>query len=110
LFASLPGYFYSTSSEGVYVHLYHSGAYAGSGVRITQKTEYPWGDSVELIVAPAEPREFTLFLRVPGWSPSATVTVNGQELPARPGTYLPIRRRWSAGDRVKLALTCGPSF
>ena len=45
-------------------------------------------------------------LRVPGWAPDATLSVNGAARPRRPepGTYAEIRRVWSAGDVVELTL------
>jgi DUF1680 family protein len=106
--ASLPGYFYSTSADGVYVHLYDHSLLDwrlenGTGLKIEQKTNYPWGGSVEIAVTPAKPTEFTLFVRIPGWTDVAKVAVNGKKAPgAIVGRYLPIRRRWSGGDTVTL--------
>ena len=45
--------------------------------------------------------DFTLALRVPGWTTAegARVTVNGVPFPgAAPGTYLRVARTWAAGD------------
>ena len=108
-FASLPGYFYGTSDDGVYVHLYDNSTFNwhlndGSPIRIQQETRYPWEGDVKLTVSPAEPREFTLFVRIPGWSQQTAVRVNGSPLVGvRSGAYLPIRRRWSAEDTVELS-------
>jgi hypothetical protein len=106
-FASLPGYFYSTSDDGVYVHLYDNSTFnwrvAGHLIRIVQTTRYPWEGDVKIAVSPTEPSEFTLNVRVPGWSQRSVVRVNGTPIAdVRPG-YLPIRRRWSAGDIVELS-------
>ena len=112
--ASLPGYFYSTSSEGVYVHLYDNSLLDwhlenGAGLKIRQKTNYPWEGSVEIAVAPAEPAEFTLFLRIPGWTDTANVAVNGKAAAgAKAGQYLRIRRQWTAGDSVTLRFNMAP--
>jgi uncharacterized protein len=112
--ASLPGYFYSTSSDGVYVHLYDNSQLNwhlenGSGLKITQKTNYPWDGAIEIAVAPAEPAEFTLFLRIPGWTDAAKVAVNGKPIAgAAAGQYLPVRRRWAAGDAVTLQFNMAP--
>ena len=62
-FASLPGYFYSTSSDGIYVHLYDNSELDwhlenGSALKVTQKTNYPWDGRVEITVNPAQPSEF----------------------------------------------------
>jgi uncharacterized protein len=114
--ASLPGYFYSTSGDGVYVHLYDNSQLVwhlenGTKLKLVQKTSYPWDGHVEVAVAPAEPAEFTLFLRIPGWTDSAKVIVNGKALAgATTGQYLPIRRRWSPGDTVTLQFNMAPQI
>jgi DUF1680 family protein len=112
--ASLPGYFYSTSSDGVYMHLYDNSLLDwrlenGTAVAIRQKTNYPWDGNVEIAVAPAQPADFTLFLRIPGWTDAAKVAVNGKAVAgATAGQYLPIRRRWSAADTVTLHFNMVP--
>lgn len=109
-FASLPGYFYSTSKDGVYVHLYDNSTLDWhledkTPLKVQQKTGYPWNGEVHLTVSPAEASEFTLYLRIPGWARSANVAVNGTNVKgAQPGQYLPIRRRWKSGDSVMLSL------
>ena len=113
-FGSLPGYFYRTSADGIYVHLYDNSDLDwhlenGTGLKISQKTNYPWDGNVELTVTPSQPADFTVYLRVPGWVDSAQVSVNGKTIAgAKAGEYLPIRRRWSAGDRVGLQMTMVP--
>jgi DUF1680 family protein len=113
-FASLPGYFYSTSAEGVYVHFYdnsemHWQLENGAKLTLTQTTQYPWEGTVHLAVTPASPEEFTLFVRIPGWSKRNAVKVNGREVAAiTPGQYLPLKRKWSAGDAVELTFDMHP--
>jgi DUF1680 family protein len=107
-FASLPGYFYSTSKDGVYVHLYDNSTLDwhldnGSGLKIAQKTNYPWDGDVKMTVTPAQSQDFTLFVRIPGWVKDAKVTVNGKGIEgAQAGQYLAIQRQWTASDTVSL--------
>ena len=107
-FGSLPGYFYSTSKDGVYVHLYDNSLLDwhlenGTPLKIEQKTNYPWEGSVRMNVSPAQPTEFTLFVRIPGWVRNAKVAVNGKAVEgAQAGQYLPIKRNWKSGDSVTL--------
>jgi DUF1680 family protein len=116
ILASLPGYFYSTSSDGLYVHLYDNSELKwrledGTGIQLTQKTDYPWKGVVEMSVTPAEPAQFTLYVRIPGWADSANVSVNGKKIGgATPGEYLPIRRQWSPGDAIRLQLDMRPQM
>jgi DUF1680 family protein len=113
-FASLPGYFYSTSDEGVYVHLYDNSElnwhlHDGTGLNIVQRTRYPWEGEVQMRVSPARPAEFTLFVRIPAWSARNTVRVNGESIAAPvPGQYLAIHRRWASGDSVELSFDMTP--
>ena len=114
--ASLPGYFYSTSDDGVYVHLYDSSElnwrlHDGNGLNIVQRTRYPWEGGIRLEVSPAHPAEFTLYLRIPAWSARSAVRVNGESVTAfNPGQYLAIRRRWASGDSVELSLDMTPQI
>jgi DUF1680 family protein len=109
-FASLPGYFYSTSKDGIYVHLYDNSVLdwhleSGAPIKIAQKTNYPWDGDIQLTVKPSESTDFTLHLRIPGWAKSASVAINGKPVEgAKPGQYLPISRKWSVGDIVTLRL------
>jgi DUF1680 family protein len=113
-FGSLPGYFYSTSSDGIYVHLYDNSDLdwhleSGNGLKIIQKTNYPWDGNVEMTVTPSQPADFTVYLRIPGWVDSAQVSVNGKTVAgAKAGSYLPIQRRWAAGDRINLQMAMSP--
>ena len=108
-FAALPGYFYSTSDDGVYVHFYDNSEmnwtlHDGNHLRIRQETNYPWEGNVKLTVSPQNASEFTVYVRIPGWSAKNGVKVNGQEVAGvEPGKYLAIRRRWSANDAVELS-------
>ncbi|MEB2362393.1 MAG: glycoside hydrolase family 127 protein, partial [Bryobacterales bacterium] len=113
--ASLPGYFYSTSAEGVYVHLYDNNELNwkladGTSLRIAQATRYPWDGVVDIKVDPERAREFTIFVRIPGWSRSTQVLTDGKTVAsmAKPGEYLPVRRKWSAGDTLRLVFDMAP--
>jgi len=109
ILASLPGYMYSTGPSGVYVNLFHNSTLDwhlenGTGIRITQQTEYPWKGELDLTVDPAQPSEFSLFVRIPAWSAS---TVSPDARP-KPGEYYEIHHRWSAGDKVHFAFDVKP--
>ena len=112
--ASLPGYFYSTSKDGVYVHFYDNADLdwrlaSGNGLKLQQKTRYPWDGNVSLSVEPAKPEEFTVFVRIPAWSHLSTVKVGGKPVGnVIPGEYLAIRRRWSGRETVELTFDMRP--
>jgi DUF1680 family protein len=115
-FASLPGYFYSTSKDGIYVHLYDNSVLrwrldSGNAIKITQQTKYPWEGKIALRVALANPEEFTLFVRIPGWSRQSTVKVIGKPIEGvTPGSYKAIRRNWSGEELVELEFDMQPQM
>jgi len=113
-FASLPGYFYSIADDGVYVHLYDNSTMnwrlaSGTPIKLTQKTDYPWEGTIRLSVAPAKAEVFTVYIRIPAWSRTSTVKVNGEAVEGVvAGRYLPIRRTWKGNDLVEIALDMEP--
>ncbi len=104
LVASLPGYFYCTSEEGVWLNLFGASTAEltvnDTPVAITQRTDYPWSGEIEISVAPAQPCSFSLFVRIPGWARSAVLDAEEVE----PGAFLEVRRNWKAQDTLKLSL------
>jgi hypothetical protein len=75
----------------------------GTALKVQQTTNYPWSGEVKMIVSPASPSEFVMYVRIPGWSTKNTVKVNGKEFAgAKAGEYLAIRRKWTANDTIDL--------
>jgi len=111
LLASLPGYFYTTSSEGIWIHLYAKNTahlnVSENSVKVIQDTNYPWSGEIDVILQPEKEFLFSLFLRIPGWCRRAEVLINGKayDKPIKPGKYVEIRRLWKSGDRVHFSLS-----
>jgi DUF1680 family protein len=110
LLASLPGYLYGLSNDGIWLNLYAQGTArlclpGGGTVCLRQRTRYPWDGEVDLQVE--DQGTFGLFLRIPAWcEEGAALRVNGQPISGAllPGSYAQIRRTWQPGDRVHLHL------
>jgi DUF1680 family protein len=108
--ASLPGYFYSASKDGFWVHLYARSTsqikLEKTAVRVTQETEYPWEGEVTLILEPKVKKAFALHLRIPGWSREPELLVNGEPtgIALEPGSHARLERVWEKGDEVRLDL------
>lgn len=108
--ASIGKYFYATSDDGLWVHLFAGNETQveinGQTIRVRQETNYPWDGHVRLLINSdnehTAPHVFTLHLRVPGWCDGYTLKVNGQLLDLHPetGGYLTINRPWQDGDVV----------
>ena len=111
LIASVSGYMYSTTPQAVYVHLYAESiaslTVAEQTVRITQKTAYPWQETITFTVDVESPAIFTLALRIPGWCGQAQVQVNDELIDIAPVLdkgYAKLERQWQTGDQVTLTL------
>jgi hypothetical protein len=110
LFESLPGYFYATSREGVFVNLFHNSDLDwhlenGTGLKLNQSTSYPWSGDIKLTVVPEHPSQFTVFMRWPNWATSADVQINGTRVEGdfHPGQFIPLTRTWSANDTITVS-------
>jgi DUF1680 family protein len=119
LLASLPGYAYTQSPAGVWIHLYAAGTavislghdqksparrLAASTITLRQETAYPWDGDVTLEINGRG--RFSLFLRLPQWCAAPQIEINGQPFdgPTLPGTYAQVQRLWRPGDVVRLRL------
>jgi uncharacterized protein len=112
LFATVGGAFYSTFRDGIFIKQYGSSEANvpfRDGVRLTQRTAYPWEGDVRIDVEPTTPSDFTLLLRVPSWATSHAVSVNGEGIEAEArGGWITVRRSWCEGDSIELKMPMTP--
>lgn len=72
-------------------------------VTLTQDTNYPRSSAVRLTVSPVRSARFPLHLRIPHWSRTTSVRVNGKSVSdVRAGRYLSIEREWKRGDTIEI--------
>jgi DUF1680 family protein len=112
MLASLPGYIYSTSKEGLYIHLFDANHMQwkledGTALKVRQVTRYPWDGRVDITIEPEHSATFTLFLRRPEWAQPAKVSGVVSSAALKNG-YFAITRTWKPGDRVVLELGMEP--
>jgi DUF1680 family protein len=115
ILASLPGYFYSTSKDGVWVHLFDNTEMQwkledDTPIKMSQQTRYPWDGNVTINVTPASAKEFTVFVRKPSWAVTARLEVAGARVTAPPVQkgYFAIRRTWKPGDQIRIEFDMTP--
>lgn len=109
LVASVAGYFMSVGPDALVFHLYGGSSaavtVAGTKVQVNEVSDYPWSGDITISIDPAEPVEFALKLRVPGWALGVTVAINGTKIDAAPTRgYVTLHRLWHPGDTVDLVL------
>ena len=107
----------ATYDKGVCAMLYAASevtAKVGDGteVKISENTDYPFGDKVELKLSTPKAVKFPLYLRVPGWCKNAALAINGMpvEVKAEPLSYVIIERLWADGDRITWTMPMHPSM
>ena len=120
-FASLATYVATVDESGVQLHQYAASQIRttlpdGVPVALDVVTDYPVSGHIEVRVpdsAPGPGRAWTLDLRVPQWSATATLTVTSadgtEERAAAPGT-MQVTRAFAPGDVVRLELDLTPRF
>ena len=75
----------------------------GQTVTLNQQTQYPIDGKVQITITPQHEASFTLGLRIPAWSQTNVVEVNGEKVQGvQAGHYCLISRTWKAGDQVTL--------
>ena len=100
-------YFKSTDNKALYVNLYIPSVlkWTERDITVEQKTDFPNKDITTLIIDGNG--KFDLNVRVPTWATKGFyVSINGEKenVEAKPGTYLAIRRDWKNGDKVELRM------
>lgn len=78
----------------------------GVEVHISESTDYPFDETVNLKLLTPGSVKFPLTLRIPGWCSHARVFVNGKELDIKttPLSWVVLDRTWKDGDVVRLEL------
>jgi hypothetical protein len=78
----------------------------GASVKIIEETDYPFSDTVQFKVNTSKAQTFPLYLRVPRWCDSSSVSINGKaaRVQARPSDFIRIERKWRDGDVVTLRM------
>jgi DUF1680 family protein len=109
--AEVGNYAYSISEKGLYVNLYGGNTLNthlrnGAVLQLEQQSNYPWDGNVKIVLKKIQEGTFSVFLRIPGWSSHARLSVNGvpYKVALIPGEFAEIKKQWKAGDVIELIL------
>ncbi len=110
----LPSIAYSATNDGVRVNLLGPSDFElrvrDVGVRLEQRTGYPFDGAVSIRVAPQRSAAFAIRVRIPQWAAGASVRLNGASIAsaAPAGAWLPIESEWRKDDVITLSLPMRP--
>jgi DUF1680 family protein len=78
----------------------------GVRLKIEEKTEYPFRETVEFNLTINRPARFPFRFRVPAWCRKACLSVNRKKVQGKlkAGSYFTISRVWKSGDAIRLEL------
>ena len=77
----------------------------GTPVTVTLDTDYPFRETLKLIVQTDRPVRFPLWLRVPSWTQGATLeAADGAGKTLKPGSFHRLDREWNGTTEVHLRL------
>lgn len=112
--AKLSEYMYTVHADDLFINMYIGSEGTvnidGTSVGLTQETEYPWNGDIKLTVNPAEEKEFTMNIRIPGWvqeqaDKNVTISVNDEAVTAEAENgYVAVTRTWKEGDVVRISI------
>ncbi len=81
----------------------------GRPVRVCLDTDYPFRETLRLVVEVPERMRFPLWLRVPGWTRGATLRLpDGRRRELQPGTFHRLTRSWSGTSELSLHFPMSP--
>ena len=101
---------YFRDSQGVYINVFLPSTLHwrqdGAQLSLTEKSAYPFEESLHFEVTASSPRTFSINLRIPEWADGAVLRVNDkrESAPLRLGSFQTVRREWKTGDRLELEL------
>ncbi|HEY1579246.1 MAG TPA: beta-L-arabinofuranosidase domain-containing protein [Terracidiphilus sp.] len=100
---------YLRSRDGIYVNLFTPSSVqwseGGTNLALTQVTQYPFDNKIEIRVSASQPHEHTVYVRMPAWAkPAPMLMVNGNRASdsVEAGSFAAIRRTWKDGDRIQI--------
>lgn len=105
----------STSDNGLAIGAYGPNTVKttvgnGTSLTVTQTTNYPYEDTVNLTLQADKTDTYPLYIRIPEWCKAPIVKVNGQTIEAQyvSGEYAKLVAEWKNGDTITLTFPSEP--
>jgi hypothetical protein len=101
---------YFHDADGIFLNLYLPSTLRwttadGAQVTLTQNGDYPFDGKIAMRLGASRPSSFAVRVRIPAWSSSAVIRVNGAPISAPVTTgFAAFSRRWKDGDLIELEL------
>lgn len=104
-----PKLIYTQNEQGVFINFFEDSktiyqTASGNRVSITQKGNFPVDGEIEILINPEKNETFTVGVRIPSWSKSTLLKVNGLAYEVGAGEYQRLVRNWKTGDKIYLKL------
>ncbi len=83
-----------------------SASFGGTAYKISEETEYPFGETIRFRFHLEKNLEMPFSFRIPAWCSAPRIALNGENLPLPPREkgFAALRRVWRDGDVLELTL------
>lgn len=96
---SIGNYIYCSSPDALWVNLFIGNESDFCNI----KTSYPWNGRIEMSLGPKACGMRTVYVRIPSWCESYSLTVNGRKFTAdKELGYAVLKKKWKEGDSIVL--------
>lgn len=105
--SSIPALAFGKYGNGFAINLYNPGYFKGmmpkGGISVVVKETSQW-EETSLIIDCTESSLWPLYLRIPSWCKTYTVTIGNKQWKGIPGSYLEISRTWAKHEEVTIRM------
>ena len=102
----IPPVIYTLNEDGVSVNIYTPSAISvnikNTTIQFEQVTDYPFEGKISIKVEPEKETSFPLSLRIPYWTDSSEISINGKKMIAKGNTFYTISKSWKKGDVIEV--------
>lgn len=123
---SIPGYIYAQKNDSIYANLFIAGTASlqlnHKSIQIKQENNYPWDGNLKFIINTAQPTDFNMLIRIPGWAQNialpnnlyhftnvltskVVILINGKNADYQiQNGYAILKRTWQKNDLIQVIL------